>query len=125
MDRYDNILVSAAERYLNDLQYLAKDNTKSLNNMLNLYIVNSISKWAQSFDDACNYQKQLDSIKNCLVNNDDLMSFFIADSYVDDEGVHYERNRGSNVAYKHVNISQPYEFSSRMYDEQCKTINKI
>jgi hypothetical protein len=57
MDRYDNILVSAAERYLNDLQYLAKDNTKSLNNMLNLYIVNSISKWAQSFDDACNYQK--------------------------------------------------------------------
>ena len=45
MDRHSHIFITAVERYINDLTYIAKESTSSLNNMMNFFILTYIYEW--------------------------------------------------------------------------------
>lgn len=115
MERFDNVFVSGAEKYINDLQYIAKDDTKSLSNIFDLYVLMYLSRWSVTFDEGCELVDKLDKLKNCLINRDTILSHYLKDQNTNKNEIF---NTGTNKAYKHVNVFQTYENSGRMYDEQ-------
>lgn len=45
MDKYKNSIISSTDNYINDLQYLAKDDSKLLNDLFDLNILLKIWDW--------------------------------------------------------------------------------
>ena len=73
MERYDEIFLNGAVKYINDLQYVAKDNTKLLNSLFNLYIINNVYMWGNTFEiDKENIFHLKDIMNNIIYKNEDL-----------------------------------------------------
>ena len=131
MDRNSQILITAVERYINDLQYIAKENIPSLNNMMNFLIINYLCDWTYSLDERYNTFKKLFEKGEQLIFKDENLSHYITDQkitidiYQDGQYPnHFSFNKGRNNIYTHVNVPQFFESTGLMFDEaNCKTIN--
>lgn len=131
MRRNSQILITAVERYINDLQYIAKENKHSLNNMMNFLIINYLYDWTFQLGEKDIIFKKLFEKGEQLIIKDENLSHYITDQkitidkYVDNEYPnHFSFNTGRSNIYTHVNIPQSFESSGLMFDEKnCKTID--
>ena len=132
MRRNSQILISAVEKYINDLQYIAKENKKSINNMMNFLIINYIMHWTHQLGQDRKIFKKLFKLGEHLIVKDEYLSHYIKDTYfewgreingIDDPWDEYF-NSGRNKKYTHVNVPQSYQASGLIFDESnCITIN--
>lgn len=131
MRRNSQILISAVEKYINDLQYIAKENKKSVNNMMNFLIINCIMHWTSQLGQDPKIFKKLFKLGEHLIAKDEYLSHYIKDTYfkwgreideVDDPWDEYF-NSGRNKKYTHVNVLQSYQASGLIFDNKnCITI---
>ena len=131
MNRNGQILITAVERYINDLQYIAKENIPSLNNMMNFLIINYLYNWTYQLGEKEIILKKLFEKGEQLIFKDENLSHYITDQnitidiYQDGQYPnHFSFNNGRNNIYTHVNVPQFFESSGLMFDESnCKTID--
>lgn len=131
MYRNSQILISAVEKYINDLQYIAKENKKSVNNMMNFLIINYIMYWTYQLGQDPKIFKELFKTGEQLITKDSNLSHYIKDTYfkwgektsdLNDDLEGYF-NSGKNKKYTHVNIPQGYQASGLIFDNKnCITI---
>ena len=131
MDRNSQILITAVERYINDLQYIAKENKHSLNNMMNFLIINYLYSWTYQLEESDKIFELLSKKAENLIFKDENLSHYITDQkitmdvYKDGQyPKHFDFNTGRSNKYTYVNVPQPFESSGLMFDEaNCKTID--
>lgn len=132
MRRNNQILITAVEKYINDLQYIAKENKKSVNNMMNFLIINYIMHWTYSLGQDVAIFKKLSKTAEHIIAKDENLSHYIKDSYFEwgreingiDDPWDETLNTGINRMYTHVNIPQRFQSNGLIFDEDnCKTIN--
>ena len=73
MRRNSQILISAVEKYINDLQYIAKENKKSVNNMMNFLIINYIMHWTYQLGQDPNIFKKLFKLGEHIIAKDEYL----------------------------------------------------
>lgn len=134
MRRNSQILITAVERYINDLQYIAKENKKSVNNMMNFLIINYLLHWSYQLGMDPDIFKQLFKHGEKLIAKDEYLSHYIKDTQfhltrgdIDGDGTNDPfdiiLNSGINRHYAHVNVPQSYQASGLIFDEsKCVTI---
>jgi hypothetical protein len=108
MDKYYNSVVTSSEKYLKDLEYLAKDNKKVLADLFDLQIFLNMYEWVsyQEYPEE-NKQRLEKMISIIILNNPDLK--FVVDATLD---------------YRNVNTPQTLWTWQRIYDNFLnKTIN--
>lgn len=131
MRRNSQILISAVEKYINDLQYIAKENKKSVNNMMNFLIINYLLHWSYQLGQNPKIFKKLFKTGEHIIAKDENLSHYVKDTYfewgreidgIDDPWDEYF-NSGVNKKYTYVNVPQSYQASGLIFDNKnCITI---
>lgn len=127
MRRNSQILISAVEKYINDLQYIAKEDKKSVNNMMNFLIINYIMHWTYSLGQDPKIFQKLFKTGEHIIAKDVNLSHYIKDTYFEwgrgeDPWDEYF-NSGNNKKYAHVNAPQSHQASGLIFDNKnCITI---
>lgn len=68
MEKYSDSIITSSLKYLKDLQYLAKEDLKTSENLFDLHLINTVYQWACWFEiieeDKVKIQKLMNNILN-------------------------------------------------------------
>lgn len=110
MDKYINSIITSTGNYISELEYLAKDNHKVLNDLFDLQILLKIWDWLDWME-----YSELDKIK---------VEKYINKLIIANPNLEYVVN--DFTYYKNVNTSQNIWDWQRVYDNlNIKTINSL
>ena len=122
MDRHSHIFITAVERYINDLTYIAKESTSSLNNMMNFFILTYIYEWTYELGEKRELFKQLFNKIEWLIAKDEYLSHYILDQVKTldqyEEGqypTHFTFKDGTTVAWAGTNIGGGFRVNLSNY----------
>lgn len=101
MKEIKNSIVSSISQYLHNLQYLAKNSSKTTQDIMLLIICDKIYTWADWYQVSQNEQARLQNLRKTIINNNtDLVDDIIL----------------TNEFYKNVNTPQTINTWERIYD---------
>lgn len=111
MDKYSNSIVTSSHKYIQNLQYLAKDNIKTNIDLFDLTIINQVYQWACWFEVSEEDKKHIQKLMNNILNrNNELV-------ITDNTPFKY---------YKNVSLPQTIWTWQKVYDNlDVNTINTL
>jgi hypothetical protein len=111
MEKYPESIVTSSLKYLMNLQYLAKDPLNTLEDLLNLHIINTVYQWACWYEISETDKVKIQRVMNNILNkNTDL-------EITNNQPFKY---------YKNVSLPQSIWTWQRVYDNlEINEINEL
>lgn len=107
MEKYSLSIISSSIKYLKNLQYLSMIDTKTLNNIFELDILNSMYDWLIWQEKPNSDKQKIEKLMNSIINsNSHIDNLFTTNNY-----------------YKNINTQQTIYTWQRVYDD--KNVNEF
>lgn len=82
MDKYSEVIITSTKKYVDDLEYIAKDNKKLLKDLYQLFILNNMVDWSCTYDIDESCKSKLVKWMNDIINkNPELPNLPYTDKY--------------------------------------------
>ena len=111
MDKFSKSLIDSSLKYLKDLQYLAKEDNKTVNDLFNLTIINNVYEWACWFGITEEQNQTIQKTMNNILNRNKNLTI---------------TNNTPFKYYKNVGLPQTIWTWQRVYDNlNVNTVNSL
>ena len=101
MEKYSDSIITSSLKYLKDLQYLAKEDLKTSENLFDLHLINTVYQWACWFEISESNKVKIQKLMNNILNGNKNLTI---------------TNNNPFKYYKNVNLPQTIWTWQRIYD---------
>ena len=108
MEKYSDSIITSSLKYLKDLQYLAKEDLKTSENLFDLHLINTVYQWACWFEIIEVDKIKIQTLMNNILNRNPNLTI---------------TNNTPFKYYKNVSLPQTIWTNQRVYDNLI--INEI
>ena len=110
MEKYSESIVTSSLKYLKDLQYLAKEDLKTSENLFDLHLINTVYKWACWFETTEENKVKIQKLMNNILNRNSNLTI---------------ANKTTFEYYKNVSLPQTIWTWQRIYDNLNLNNNEL
>lgn len=110
MEKYSESIVTSSLKYLKDLQYLAKEDLKTSENLFDLHLINTVYKWSYWFETTEENKVKIQKLMNNILNRNSNLTI---------------ANKTTFEYYKNVSLPQTMWTWQRIYDNLNLNNNEL
>lgn len=110
MEKYSESIVTSSLKYLKDLQYLAKEDLKTSENLFDLHLINTVYKWSCWFETTEENKVKIQKLMNNILNRNSNLTI---------------ANKTTFEYYKNVSLPQTMWTWQRIYDNLNLNNNEL